>query len=82
MTAVIVLAPVVQGRVMSTSRVVTLLAVLSGRALGGIVGAITAIPIVAIATVVVDDVVLPWRRRLIGSDGPEASDDDTGGSAP
>ena len=62
-----VLIPVVQGRVISIAPVVALLAVLSGSALGGIVGAIVAIPIVAIATVVIDDVVLPWRRRHIGA---------------
>jgi predicted PurR-regulated permease PerM len=66
----LVLVPVIQGRLISISPVVALLSVLAGSAIGGIPGAILAIPVVAIVTVVIDDVILPWRRRDIG-DEPE-----------
>lgn len=66
----LVLVPVIQGRLISISPVVALLAVLAGSAIGDIPGAILAIPIVAIAMVVIDDVILPWRRHQIGEDPP------------
>ena len=59
----LVLVPVVQGRAVALSPIVVLLAVLAGGSLGGIVGAIIAIPIVAVLDVVLRDVVLPLRRR-------------------
>lgn len=59
----LVLVPVVQGRAVALSPIVVLLAVLAGATLGGIVGAIIAIPIVAVIDVVLRDVVLPLRRR-------------------
>ncbi len=62
----LILVPVIQGRLISISPVVALLAVLAGSAIGDIPGAILAIPIVAIAMVVIDDVILPWRRMQIG----------------
>ena len=64
----LVLVPVIQGRLISISPVVALLAVLAGSAIGDIPGAILAIPLVAIATVVIDDVILPWRRMQIGEE--------------
>lgn len=64
----LVLVPVIQGRLISISPVVALLAVLAGSAIGDIPGAILAIPLVAIAMVVIDDVILPWRRAQIGED--------------
>jgi putative heme transporter len=66
----LVLVPVIQGRLISISPVVALLAVLAGSAIADIPGAILAIPLVAIALVVIDDVILPWRRRQIGEDEP------------
>ena len=62
----LVLVPVIQGRLISISPVVALLAVLAGSAIGDIAGAILAIPMVAIAMLVIDDVILPWRRMQIG----------------
>lgn len=62
----LVLVPVIQGRLISISPVVALLAVLAGSAIGDIPGAILAIPLVAIAMLVIDDVILPWRRMQIG----------------
>jgi predicted PurR-regulated permease PerM len=62
----LVLVPVIQGRLISISPPVALLAVLAGSAIADIPGAILAIPVVAIAMVVIDDVILPWRRIQIG----------------
>ena len=62
----LILVPVIQGRLISISPVVALLAVLAGSAIADIPGAILAIPVVAIVTLVIDDVILPWRRRQIG----------------
>ncbi len=62
------LVPVIQGRLISISPVVALLAVLAGSAIGDIPGAILAIPVTAIVMVVIDDVILPWRRMQIGDD--------------
>ena len=66
----LVLVPVIQGRLIQISPVVALLAVLAGSALGDIPGAILAIPLVAIAMVVINDVILPWRRAQIGEEPP------------
>jgi predicted PurR-regulated permease PerM len=59
----LVLVPVVQSRAVSLSPMVVLLAVLAGGSLAGIVGAIIAIPVVAVADVILRDVVLPLRRQ-------------------
>jgi predicted PurR-regulated permease PerM len=64
----LVLVPVIQGRLISISPVVALLAVLAGSAVADIPGAILAIPMVAIAMVVINDVILPWRRAQIGDE--------------
>jgi putative heme transporter len=74
----LVLVPVIQGRLISISPVVALLAVLAGSAVAGIPGAILAIPLVAIAMIVINDVILPWRRTQIGEDPhppPDAPDE-------
>lgn len=60
-----VLLPLVQGRLISISPVVAILAVLFGSTLAGPIGAIVAVPAVAIVSVVIDDIVLPWRRGEI-----------------
>ena len=69
----LVLVPVIQGRLIDISPVVALLAGLAGAANGDIPGAIHAIPVVAIAMLVIDDVILPWRRMQIG-EAPAAPD--------
>jgi len=68
----LVLVPVIQGRLISISPVAALLAVLAGSAIGDIPGAILAIPVTAIVMVLIDDVILPWRRMQIGDEPPEA----------
>ena len=57
-----IVVPIVQSRAVQLSPVVVLLSVLAGASLGGIVGAIIAIPVVAVADVVIRDVVFPLRR--------------------
>jgi predicted PurR-regulated permease PerM len=59
----LILVPIVQSRAVALSPMVVLLAVLAGGTLAGIVGAIIAIPIVAVGDVILRDVVLPLRRR-------------------
>ncbi|MGZ8481270.1 MAG: AI-2E family transporter [Candidatus Limnocylindria bacterium] len=71
-----IVVPIVQSRAVQLSPVVVLLSVLAGASLGGIVGAIIAIPVVAVADVVIRDVVFPLRRArearhgvLLGASG-------------
>jgi predicted PurR-regulated permease PerM len=78
----LVLVPVIQGRLISISPVVALLAVLAGSSIGDIPGAILAIPVVAIAMVVIDDVVLPWRRLQIGEEPDRPPDEPAAASPP
>jgi predicted PurR-regulated permease PerM len=78
----LVLVPVIQGRLISISPVVALLAVLAGSAVGDIPGAILAIPLVAIAMVVINDVVLPWRRAQIGDEPARSADEPMAASPP
>lgn len=61
----LVLVPQIQGRVISISPAVALVGVIAGSTLAGVGGALIAIPVIAITKVVVDEIVLPWRRREI-----------------
>ncbi|HET9614020.1 MAG TPA: AI-2E family transporter [Candidatus Limnocylindrales bacterium] len=65
----LVLVPQIQGRAISISPAVALIAVIAGSTLAGIPGAIIAIPIVAMISVAVDEVVLPWRQREMRVNG-------------
>lgn len=58
-----VLVPIVQKRAIQVSATVVLLAVVAGGAVAGVLGALIAIPIVAVTQVVFSEVVLPARRR-------------------
>ena len=58
-----VITPYIQGRVVNLSAIAVLLGVVAGTSLAGIVGGIIAIPLVAVADVVLRDVVFPLRRR-------------------
>ena len=58
-----VIVPMVQGRAVALSPIAVLLGVLAGASLGGIVGAIIAIPVVAVIDVILREVVIPLRRR-------------------
>ena len=58
-----VITPYIQGKVVNLSAIAVLLGVFAGTSLAGIVGGIIAIPLVAVADVVLRDIVLPLRRR-------------------
>ena len=76
-----ILTPLIQGKVLSLSPVVVLLAVFGGGQLAGIVGAVIAVPILAVVDVILRDVVLPLREgRPIGPDPPEEPADRGGSS--
>ena len=57
------ITPYIQGRVVNLSAIAVLLGVFAGTSLAGIVGGIIAIPLVAVADVVLRDIVFPLRRR-------------------
>lgn len=58
-----VITPYIQGKVVNLSAIAVLLGVFAGTSLAGIVGGIIAIPLVAVADVVIRDIVFPLRRR-------------------
>jgi predicted PurR-regulated permease PerM len=58
-----VITPYIQGRIVNLSAIAVLLGVLAGTSIAGIVGGIIAIPLVAVADVVLRDIVFPLRRR-------------------
>ena len=58
-----VITPYIHGRVVNLSAIAVLLGVIAGTSIAGIVGGIIAIPLVAVADVVLRDVVFPLRRR-------------------
>ena len=58
-----VITPYIQGKVVNLAAIAVLLGVVAGTSLAGIVGGIIAIPLVAVADVVLRDIVFPLRRR-------------------
>lgn len=58
-----VITPYIHGRVVNLSAIAVLLGVVAGTSIAGIVGGIIAIPLVAVADVVLRDIVFPLRRR-------------------
>ena len=58
-----VITPYIQGKIVNLSAIAVLLGVLAGTSIAGIVGGIIAIPLVAVADVVLRDIVFPLRRR-------------------
>jgi predicted PurR-regulated permease PerM len=69
------ITPYIQGRVVNLSAIAVLLGVVAGTSIAGIVGGIIAIPLVAVADVVLRDIVFPLRRRAeqrrrLGSEAP------------
>lgn len=74
----LVLVPQVHGHIIQISPAVALVTVLSGAAIDGIPGAFVSIPAVALALVVLEEIVLPWRRREIADEeGGKSSADGT-----
>ena len=57
------ITPFIQGRIVNLSAIAVLLGVVAGTSIAGIVGGIIAIPLVAVADVVLRDIVFPLRRR-------------------
>lgn len=57
-----VLAPVVHGHVVHLSPFVVMVAILAGATVAGVVGAIIAVPLAAVVDLVIDEVILPFRR--------------------
>ncbi|HSK93506.1 MAG TPA: AI-2E family transporter [Candidatus Angelobacter sp.] len=57
-----VLGPIVHGSVVELSPFVVMISVLAGAALAGVVGAIIAVPLVAVADLVIDEIILPLRH--------------------
>lgn len=57
------ITPIVQSRAVSLSAVAVLLGVIAGTSIAGVVGGIIAIPLVAVADVVLREIFFPLRRR-------------------
>ena len=76
-----VLVPIVQKRAIEVSPTIVLFATTAGGVIAGILGALLAIPLVAVVEVVMQEVVLPARRLSWGEDphpsgaSSEGSDD-------
>jgi putative heme transporter len=66
------LYPIIQGRILSLSPLVVVLAVLAGATLYGVLGAVIAVPIVAIVDVILREVVFPLRRQASRRDARAA----------
>jgi putative heme transporter len=64
---------VVHGRVLSLSPAVVLIGVVAGASIGGVVGAIIAVPVVAVIDVVFREIVFPLRARQSRRDSAEAA---------
>jgi predicted PurR-regulated permease PerM len=60
------ISPFVEGGQLDIPPLVVFVAVLVGASLLGVAGAFIAVPAAAMIQVVIEDVVLPWRRRQIG----------------
>jgi predicted PurR-regulated permease PerM len=69
------LTPLIQHKALDISPLVIFLAVLGGFALFGVVGAIVAVPLVGAIEVILHDVVIPMRKRQMGTAPPADSPD-------
>jgi predicted PurR-regulated permease PerM len=63
-----VISPFVEGEQLDIHPLLVFVSVLVGAALGGFAGAFIAVPFAAIVDLFIRDVVVPWRRRDIGSE--------------
>lgn len=66
--------PIVQGKILSLSPLVVIIAVLAGATLYGVLGAIIAVPVVAIADVVLREIVFPLRRQASREDAADVAE--------
>lgn len=62
------ISPFVEGNQLDVPPLVVFISVLIGATLLGVAGAFIAVPVAAMVQVVMEEVVLPWRRRQIGGD--------------
>ena len=67
-----VISPVIEGDQLDIHPLFVFLAVLVGSALLGVAGAFIAVPVAAMLQVLMEEVVIPWRRRQIAGDDGEA----------
>ena len=65
-----VISPIVEGRQLDIHPLLVFVSVLVGAGLGGFAGAFVAVPVAAIVQILVEDVVVPWRRRAIAAEAP------------
>ena len=65
-----VISPVVEGDQLEIHPLLVFVAVLVGASLGGAVGAFVAVPAAAIVDLVVQEVVVPWRRMQLRGSAP------------
>jgi predicted PurR-regulated permease PerM len=64
------ISPAVEGTQLDIDPLVVVLAVLSGAALLGPLGAFIAVPAAACVQVVCEEVIIPWRRAQLGEAEP------------
>jgi putative permease len=67
-----VISPLVEGEQLDIHPLLVFVSVLVGAALGGVAGAFIAVPSAAIIQTLVEDVVIPWRRRDLAADEVQA----------
>jgi predicted PurR-regulated permease PerM len=60
-----VISPFVEGDQLDIHPLLVFVAVLVGATLGGFAGAFIAVPAAAIVDILVQDVVVPWRRQQL-----------------
>jgi predicted PurR-regulated permease PerM len=68
-----VISPVIEGDQLDIHPLLVFVAVLVGAALGGAVGAFVAVPAAAIVDLLVQEVVVPWRRSQLRSTAAAAT---------
>ncbi len=68
-----VLSPVIEGSQVDIHPLTAFIAVIAGGILLGWIGALIAVPAAAVIQVIVEDVLIPWRRRRVALTDPPAT---------
>jgi predicted PurR-regulated permease PerM len=68
-----VLSPVIEGSQVDIHPLTAFIAVIAGGLLLGWIGALVAVPAAAVIQVIVEDVLIPWRRRRVALAEPTAT---------
>ena len=68
-----VLSPVIEGSQVDIHPLTAFIAVIAGGLLLGWIGALVAVPAAAVIQVIVEDVLIPWRRRRVALAEPTAN---------